>query len=49
MLCSGRRRVATVADLRTPENERIDKSNKEITESKNRAFKKAVVPIVVEN
>lgn len=44
MLCSGRRRVATVADLRTPENERIDKSNKEITESKNRAFAKGYCP-----
>lgn len=44
MLCSGRRRVATVADLRTPENERIDKSNKEITESKNSAFTKGCCP-----
>lgn len=44
MLCSGRRRIATVADLHTPENERIDRSNKEITESKNRSFEKGYCP-----
>ena len=44
MLCSGRMRIATVGDLRTPENERIDKHNKEIVESKHRAFAKGYCP-----
>ena len=44
MLCSGRKRIATVADLHTPENERIDKSNKEIAESKSEVFAKGFCP-----
>ena len=44
MLCSGRRRIATIADFHTSENDRIDKSNKEITESKSRSFAKGFCP-----
>ena len=44
MLCSGRNRIATVADLRTPENERIYNSNKEIAESKSEVFTKGFCP-----
>ena len=44
MLCSGRRHIATIADFYTSENERIDKSNKEIAESKSRSFAKGFCP-----
>lgn len=44
MLCSGRRRVSTIKDFSIPENERINISNEEITESKKASLDRGICP-----